>query len=131
MILVTGGMYQGQYAFVKDKLHTELGSGPVTSGEKDTMADFKCAGLVMDYQQYVRRMLMEGCTLSELISQTEGLLLENPQVIIDIKETGSGIVPIELKEREYREACGRTAVFLAARAKAVYRVMAGLGVKIK
>ena len=46
-------------------------------------------------------------------------------------EIGSGIVPLDVKEREWREVHGRICCQLAGRADAVFRVIAGIGQKIK
>ena len=46
-------------------------------------------------------------------------------------EVGSGIIPLDRKEREGREATGRLCVQLAQRAEKVIRVVAGIGTVIK
>jgi len=46
-------------------------------------------------------------------------------------EVGSGIIPLDRREREGREATGRLCVQLAQRAQKVIRVVAGIGVVIK
>ena len=46
-------------------------------------------------------------------------------------EVGNGIVPVEKIERRYRDLCGRLLVEIASRSKEVYRVICGIGQKIK
>lgn len=52
------------------------------------------------------------------------------QVVI-INEVGSGIIPGERRQREQREAAGRLSVHLAQQAEQVYRVVCGIGGRIK
>ena len=46
--------------------------------------------------------------------------------VVTASETGCGVVPIDPEERRQREAAGRLACLLAARAKAVVRVFCGI-----
>lgn len=46
-------------------------------------------------------------------------------------EVGSGVIPLDRGEREYREAVGRLSVRLAKEATAVVRVVAGIPAVIK
>lgn len=59
------------------------------------------------------------------------LAKRRPELVILMDEVGSGIVPIETKERRYRELAGRVGCMLAAQAKTVTRVVCGIGVVIK
>lgn len=63
--------------------------------------------------------------------ETEKILSDNPDIVIITDEIGSGIVPLDVKEREWREVHGRICCQLAGRADAVFRVIAGIGQKIK
>lgn len=46
--------------------------------------------------------------------------------VVTASETGCGVVPMDPEERQQREAAGRLACLLAARAKAVVRVFCGI-----
>ena len=59
------------------------------------------------------------------------LLQENPDLIIVTDEVGYGIVPMDAKDREWREACGRVCTKLAAHAAQVVRVCCGIGTQLK
>lgn len=48
-----------------------------------------------------------------------------------IDEIGSGIVPMNQEERIWREAVGRAGCKIAESAVEVYRVMSGIGIRIK
>lgn len=56
-------------------------------------------------------------------------LLGYEAVICD--EVGCGVVPLERKDRERREAIGRLCCQLAREAKAVYRLQCGLAMQLK
>ena len=56
-------------------------------------------------------------------------LREMPVVICD--EVGSGIVPMERRERDARDACGRLCITLAADAERVVRMVCGIPTVLK
>ena len=56
---------------------------------------------------------------------------ENPDIVIVSDEIGYGIVPVDRFEREYREAVGRVCTELAVYADKVFRVVCGIGIKVK
>lgn len=51
--------------------------------------------------------------------------------IVLTTEVGSGIVPVGKKERKYREIIGKAQVITASNSDEVYRVIAGIGQRIK
>lgn len=53
------------------------------------------------------------------------------KALILCAEVGSGVVPLERAERDWREATGRLCVQLAKEASAVVRIVAGIPVAIK
>lgn len=55
--------------------------------------------------------------------------IENLVFISD--EVGCGVIPVDKKDREYREAVGRTLCELAAQASSVERIICGIAQKIK
>jgi adenosylcobinamide kinase/adenosylcobinamide-phosphate guanylyltransferase len=68
---------------------------------------------------------------SDVMAIAERLIRENPDVVIVTDEIGYGIVPVDKAEREYREVAGRICTRLAAEADEVYRVICGIGTRIK
>lgn len=56
-------------------------------------------------------------------------LLEKEVVLCD--EVGGGVIPLDKADREWREAVGRLTTALAAEADEVWRVCAGLGMRLK
>jgi adenosyl cobinamide kinase/adenosyl cobinamide phosphate guanylyltransferase len=74
-----------------------------------------------------RRILEGGCPEEEILA----FLDRWGDCIIISDEVGSGIVPNDPFEREYRERVGRILIKLAARAERVERVICGIGQRIK
>ncbi len=68
-----------------------------------------------------------GFPEEEIASFTAG----HPDAVIISDEIGSGIVPLDGFEREYRERTGRMLEALALDADLVVRVICGIGQKIK
>lgn len=73
--------------------------------------------------------------LSQLEQQAEtfaaALYEKNPDIVIVSNELGYGIVPMEKKDRMWREAAGRICTALAARSDEVVRVVCGVGMRLK
>ena len=61
----------------------------------------------------------------------EEVLAKNPDITIVMDEIGYGVVPMSAEDREYREMVGHTGQLLASQAEAVYRVVCGIGTRIK
>ena len=76
----------------------------------------------------IRKQLEQG---QDPVRELEQLLQEQPEIILLCDEVGMGIVPMDKKDREYREAVGRTMCVAAQKAEKVYRVICGIGEKIK
>lgn len=111
MKLVIGGAFQGQLAFAR------------TLGEE--------AYILSDVQEYIRKGLLKGSSRDEIEAELFEKIEAEPLLILTANEIGYGIVPMDPFEREYREAVGRIMCKIAARASEVYRVAAGIPMKIK
>lgn len=108
MIFVTGGAAQGKRNFA--------------------MEYFPDAMVMAAYQMTIEQCLNEG---KDPVAQTQALLSVYPDVVMIMSEMGSGIVPTSAKDRILRDEVGRVGCFLAKQAEEVYRVVAGIGVRIK
>ena len=126
MILIIGGAFQGKKEYAKK-----------TFGLKEEeVADGACCGeeelyqakAVLHLHEFVRRSLKEG---RDIGGMAERILPKNPSVILLCNELGSGVVPVEAFDREWREATGRLCCRLAAEAEEVHRVVCGIGMVIK
>lgn len=101
MIFVTGPLYAGK----KEVIRNALG---LSEAEFSRRA-------VWDVQELARGGNLDA--LAEELSKKE---------IVIAAELGGGVVPVDAEERAYREAAGRLACLLAARADTVIRVCCGL-----
>lgn len=106
MILVIGGRNQGKREFVSENF-----------GEK-------C--VVNGFHWLVRNTMLDGGNVKELAEK-----IKTKADIVISDEIGCGIVPAEGFDRSWREETGRALCFLAREAEAVYRVTAGIAVRIK
>ncbi|MDR0446398.1 MAG: bifunctional adenosylcobinamide kinase/adenosylcobinamide-phosphate guanylyltransferase [Oscillospiraceae bacterium] len=78
--------------------------------------------------------LAEGVWDAVYDNPAEAMALLEPlclKAAVICEEVGSGVVPIDRREREAREAMGRLTAELAARAQSVVRVVAGIPVTLK
>lgn len=66
----------------------------------------------------------------ERLGQIANELAANYDIIL-YTEVGSGLVPVDEKERTAREAVGRLSILLADEADEVYRVFCGIAKKLK
>ena len=124
MIMVIGGAYEGKLDYA-GKQYPEI---CWTDGEKCGMEEiFRCGG-VYNFHRYIARWMKEGKEASELPKKIKA---ENPALIIVTDEVGCGIVPTDPFLREYRETAGRICTELAGFSEEVYRVICGIGTKIK
>lgn len=110
MELITGGIYQGKREYAVNTLHIPQ------------------ENIIDDFNDTVREMLLKG---EDVNAWLDALVKARPQCAVIVDEVGCGIVPPDPKEREYRMVLGRLACVLSERAEHVYRVVAGLGIRLK
>lgn len=101
MIFITGPLFAGKKTYIKNAL-----------GLSDEQLAQQAVWDVQD-------MAADG-SLEELAGQ-----LCRKKIVI-ATEIGGGVVPVDAEERAHREAAGRLACMLAARADTVIRVCCGL-----
>lgn len=97
------------------------GAGNIEPKRKTTL-------LLNHFHLLFRKLLEEG---GDVNAWVEAFLARNPDCIIISDEVGNGIVPIDRKEREYREQLGRSLTLLSEKAELVERVLCGLGMRLK
>lgn len=120
VILIVGGTVQGKCAYALQK--TGYTKADVCDG---SFSD----GVVLNHLHLaIRTAMQQGADAWQL---TECFLSTHPDCVLVCDEVGSGIVPIDPFEREYRELVGRICCMLAARADQVYRVCCGIGTVLK
>ena len=152
MILIVGGAYQGKLDFALSL--TGYRTEDFADGKSCSLEELKEARGVSDFHEFVRRELEDagkkrqmpspGSSSGEDAAEREAdftgafarrlagaLIRENPDLVIIADEIGCGIIPMDEKERIYRECAGRVCTELAAFSGKVYRVSCGIGVLIK
>lgn len=138
MVLVTGGIYQGKTAFIRQTFFTE-GIVPekyIIRGVDASFPELCSCRCVMNFELWIRGRIREHKKdlpgiLDELTKQVKELMKQNPDVIIELQEMGCGIVPMKEEERIYRECCGRIGCLIAENGSEVYRVVCGIAQKIQ
>ena len=124
MILVIGGAFQGKQAFARQLCGTEgWADGRICKEEEID----SCRGMLY-FHEYIRNRLTEGQDCTGLAGH---IARNNPGIVLVADELGCGVVPVDAFDRRYRETAGRVCTGLAAEAEAVYRVVCGIGVRIK
>lgn len=135
MHLIVGGAWQGKKEYARRKYHIEesdiwSGGYPVPDGE------WKCINglhnIIREMMQQPHAIGEKGETIEKSILQhIRNIIDSNPDIILICDEVGSGIVPVDKAERDYRECVGRVLCELAGEADSVERVHCGIGQVIK
>lgn len=125
MILILGGKYQGKTAYALTQYGERL---KICDLAEEDMAKMYEADVIRNIQEGVRRLLAKG--ISPLDSFIENIDRLEHKILIGT-EIGCGIVPLEEKERIWRDETGRVYQLLAKKARKVERVWAGIPVTIK
>lgn len=140
MKVIIGGACQGKLAFAKREYQAADGW---VDGQVCKLEEIEVCRGIYHFHEYVRRLMddrKEGLWFSadqsilgieQHAERFADLLYEkNPDILIVSNELGCGIVPMEKRDRLWREACGRVCIALAARADEVVRVVCGVGQKL-
>lgn len=119
MTLIFGGAYNGKLEFVKEKYNLKDEEIFLCNDEKLNLNCKVICGLHI----FIRNCVLKGIDSLEVLEKNMDLL-EDKIIICD--EIGSGIVPMEKLDRQYREECGRGLQFLVKKATNVSRVFFGM-----
>lgn len=132
MELYIGGFFQGKLDYVLDLRKTNRKDVTVIECENsDADERLRYApsdAVIHDFQLWIRSLLKRG---ENPMVKTKEFIEAHPECIIICDEIGSGIIPADKFEREWREETGRVLVFLANKADRVERIMCGLGMRLK
>ena len=124
MKLILGAANAGKH----DAARSLFGAHEFLDGSRESFEAAFESQAIESYHLLIRRLLDENVNA---ITFTERLILANPGVIVITNEIGCGIVPLEKKERIWREACGRCTCLLASKSTTVVRVVCGIPQAIK
>ena len=129
MILITGGTSSGKATFAR-KLAAQHG------WREDDVA-FNVEELLRGQVESAGQIAPAGDdaadhTSSKTLSATPELIERlAAKAIVTCSEVGAGIVPLDARERAWREAVGRMACELASQADVVVRMVCGIPVVLK
>lgn len=129
MILIIGGAHQGKGAFARELsgLGQEEFGRLAADGEREEPESAAGRRYLLNFHRFLGRLMEQGADTDAYVGRILGDLPD----IITMDEVGCGIVPLERRDRDYREAVGRAGQRMAARADRVFRVMCGIPVQIK
>ncbi len=126
MTLIIGGAYQGKTNYAASLLGIapeEIPDGKVCAWEQ-----VFSAAAVKRFQLLVKRALADGEGGTALARE---LCEKNPSAVVVCDEIGSGIIPMDKADREWREETGRACCALAEFSETVIRVSCGIPTAIK
>ncbi len=116
IVLVIGGRSQGKKDFIRETF-------------KIPDEEFDCGFGENTVILHLEKLIREQG--SEIVLQKLEERFSAGDCIVSCDEVGMGIVPLEKKEREYRDDVGKVLCVIAKRADEVFRVFAGIGQRIK
>jgi adenosylcobinamide kinase/adenosylcobinamide-phosphate guanylyltransferase len=140
MRLIIGGAFQGKLGVALEKeraarkaaVDDTFADGLIADGAVCTVADCRSARIVNRFHLLVKRALQGE---ADMLPELEAFVHDEQQAVRELTiicdELGCGVVPFEKEDREWREKTGRLLCELAQRAEEVYRVIAGVAVRIK
>lgn len=120
MELVMGGKAQGKLKYILSLYNLSMEN--VTSGKLENTI------VINNLENFIYSSLKDGKDPEKEIIEFAS---NNLKCIIICDEVGSGIVPIEPFEREYRDKVGHICCLLAEKSHKVHRVICGIGTVIK
>jgi len=123
----TGGAFQGKLEYVLGK----KGYSKEMVLEGDTvnpLTDISRYKIINHFHEFIRNY----ADRPEVINNFADMLIrEREGIIIITDQIECGIVPLDRKEREWRELHGRVMCRLAGNAKHVERIICGIGQVVK
>lgn len=124
MKMFIGGAHQGKRMYA-ESLYPNVQW--VDGNYCDEEEIFTCQGIYA-FHAYIKRGIENDWNLESLMDRLQE---KNPDIFIITDEIGYGIVPIERQQREYREMTGRICTKAAGLSSEVYRIICGIGTRIK
>lgn len=141
MVFVIGGKQQGKKEYVLDRYRfteADICYGEDLSkliladkGDMNQLEDIKCLiglhQLVRElFTAYYNESYIQEEIEEKIRSKIDAIIEKNTIQVIISNEEGYGIVPMDKRERFYRDCVGRISQQIAKRADHVIRVVAGL-----
>ena len=126
MKLIIGGAYQGKLTYVLEQYQVDK--------EEVYYASMTCSELPADkkivyhLEQWVLACQKEGLNAIEKLNE---YLQKFPDAVLICEDVSCGVVPVDPKVRQWREAVGRCTAALSQRADEVVRLFCGIPTKLK
>ncbi len=129
MILIFGGAYQGKLEYAKE--HWKFSDDDVFRCEENLEIDLS-KKVIAGLEKYIYACVLEGAEPKDVLKTYEepgsNQLADKIFIVDDVSQ---GVVPIEADRRAWREAVGRTLLWLGKESDEVHRVFCGLGRRLK
>lgn len=126
MVLITGGAYQGKVDYALEKFNLSRKDIYTCSRDKVELPDDMA--IINNVEDLVWACLANDRDPLKYLAARKSRWGKSVMIVNDIS---CGLVPMDKDERIFREAVGRTTMYLATEALAVVRVFAGIGKRIK
>lgn len=123
----TGGVFQGklQYVMSKKGYSKEI---VIEGADINYLTDISGYKIINHFHEFIKNY----ADIPEAVYKFTDMLIEKREdIIIITDQVGCGIVPLDKKEREWRELHGRVMCRLAGSAGHVERIICGMGQVIK
>lgn len=124
MIFIMGGRFQGKLQFAKEKYREQH---TICDLQLCSMQEALKADILTNFEAGIKQLLNENVKPGDFFTEYWPVL-ENKIIIGN--EIGCGIVPVDASDRLWRDETGWAYQYLARKASAVYRVWAGIGIKL-
>ncbi len=125
MILIFGGTYQGKAEYAKE--HWDFNESDIFYCEEKLSIDLS-KKVIVGLEKFIFACTCEGSEAKDVLKAYDEPLTDKIFIVDDVSQ---GIVPMDPDRRAWREAVGRTLLWLGREADEVHRVFCGLGQRLK
>lgn len=126
MKLIFGGAYQGKLDYAKNTY--KLTDRDVHQCDMESMVINFDRKIIAGLDKFVLACIKEGVNAKECLEDNIEKLRDKIIICDDISQ---GVVPLDPKERAWREMTGRCMIYLGQEADEVIRVFCGIGNQVK
>lgn len=126
MILIIGGAYEGKEEYAAKMLG--ISESEILDGQSCDFNGVFTAKVVKNFHLLIKRLIEDGESSAAFVRE---ICEKNPDITIISDEIGCGIIPLEKKDRLWREEAGRACCIIAEKSSAVVRISCGIPSVIK
>lgn len=125
MILIFGGAYQGKLEYARQ--NWDFSEDDIFFCEENLAIDLS-KKVIVGLEKFVFACVFEDAEAKTVLKMYDEPLDDKIFIVDDVSQ---GIVPMDTDRRAWREAVGRTLLWLGKEADEVHRVFCGLGQRLK